>query len=106
MFTDKIEPIISNGVENIGGKYLITKGIVTVSWSWIDNDGKLQTNTFNKVLNFPDLSAEIISGTALDESIKDDDGIWLLTKINIIFILGVLGITKRQYLIQSIIFRN
>ena len=33
MFTDKIEPIISNGMATIGVKYIITKGIVTVSWS-------------------------------------------------------------------------
>ena len=31
MFTDKIESIISNAVENIGGKDLITKRIGTVS---------------------------------------------------------------------------
>ena len=30
MFDDKIDPIIFNGMENIGGKYLISKGIDTV----------------------------------------------------------------------------
>ena len=39
MFNDKIEPIISNGVATIGGKYLIPKGIGTVSWSWTDYEG-------------------------------------------------------------------
>ena len=34
MFTDKIEPIISNGVENIVGKDIIPKGIGTVSCYW------------------------------------------------------------------------
>ena len=34
MFTDKIEPIISNGVATIGVKYIIPKWIDTVSWSW------------------------------------------------------------------------
>ena len=33
MFTDNIDPIISNGVSNIGGKDLIPKVIVVVSWS-------------------------------------------------------------------------
>ena len=31
MFTDKIDSIISNAVENIGGKNIITKSIGTVS---------------------------------------------------------------------------
>ena len=30
MFTENIDPLISNGVENIGGKDIITKGIGTV----------------------------------------------------------------------------
>ena len=33
MFTDKIEPIISNEMETIGGKDLIPKCIGIVSWS-------------------------------------------------------------------------
>ena len=33
MFTDKIEPIVSNGVANIGGNDLNQKGIDTVIWS-------------------------------------------------------------------------
>ena len=37
MFTDKIEPIIYNGVETIGGDNIIPKGIVTVNWSWTDD---------------------------------------------------------------------
>ena len=49
MFTDKIDPIIYNGVANIGGKYLIPKGIDTVIWSWTDYEGKLHTNILNNV---------------------------------------------------------
>ena len=37
MFTENIEPIISNGVETIGGKDIITEGISTVIWSWTDD---------------------------------------------------------------------
>ena len=43
MFTDRIDPIISNGVATIEGKYLIPKGIGTVIWSWTDDDGQLHT---------------------------------------------------------------
>ena len=50
MFTDKIEPIISNGVVTIGGKYLITKEIGTVIWSWTDDEGQLHKNKLNNVL--------------------------------------------------------
>ena len=39
MFTDKIDPIIYNWVENIGGKDIITKGIGTISSSWTDDKG-------------------------------------------------------------------
>ena len=41
MFTDKIQPIVSNGVETICGKDLITKGIGIVIWSCTDDEGKL-----------------------------------------------------------------
>ena len=37
MFTYKIEPIISNGVSTIGGKYIIPKGIGKVIWYWTDD---------------------------------------------------------------------
>ena len=40
MFYDKIEPIIYNGVANIGGKDIITKGIGTVIWYWNDDEGQ------------------------------------------------------------------
>ena len=36
MLTDKIEPIISKELTNIGEKYFIPKGIVRVSCSWTD----------------------------------------------------------------------
>ena len=34
MFTDKIEPIVSNGVAIIGRNDINQKGIDTVIWSW------------------------------------------------------------------------
>ena len=61
MFTDKIEPTISNGVVTIVGKYLIPKGIIKVSWSCTDDEDKLNTNKFNNVLYFPDSSVNILS---------------------------------------------
>ena len=33
MLTDKIYPIISNGVATVGEKYLVPRGICTVIWS-------------------------------------------------------------------------
>ena len=50
MFTDKIDPIISNGVATIGEKYLIPKGIGTVCLSWTYDDGQLYTNKFNNLI--------------------------------------------------------
>ena len=52
MFTDNIEPIISNGLETIGGKDHITKGIGKIRWSWTDDEGKLHTKELNNVLYF------------------------------------------------------
>ena len=49
MFTYNIEPIICNGVEIIGGKNIITKGIGTVSWYWTDEYGQQHTNILNNV---------------------------------------------------------
>ena len=71
MFTDKIESIVSNGVENIGGKYLILKRIDTVNWSWNCDEEKIHTNKLNKVIYFPEPQFNILSATALYESIKD-----------------------------------
>ena len=80
MFTDKIELIISNGVETIGEKDLIPKGIGTVSWSWNDDEGQVHTIKLNNVIYFPESPVNIISATALAESMKDDLGIWVPTK--------------------------
>ena len=52
MFTDNIEPIISNGVANIGVKYIISKRIVTVSCSYTDDEGQLHINKLNTVPYF------------------------------------------------------
>ena len=45
MFTDKIEPIISNGVATIGGKDIIPKRIGKIRQSWDDKNGKLHIKT-------------------------------------------------------------
>ena len=62
---DMIEPIISNGVANIGGKGLFPKGIGTVIWSWNNNEVQLHTKTLNNVLYFPDSPVYILSTTTL-----------------------------------------
>ena len=50
MFTDKIDTIISNGVENICGKDIITKKIVTVIWSWTDDERQPNKNKLGNLL--------------------------------------------------------
>ena len=52
MFTDKIEPIISNGMVNIGGKDIITKEIITVRCSCTEDVGQLHTHKLNNVIYF------------------------------------------------------
>ena len=95
--TDKIEPMIYNGLETIGGKYLIPKGIFTVSWSWTEDREKLHTNKLNNILYFTYSLFNIISATKLSESMKDDERTWLLTKRKYyIFVLVILGGTKIQ----------
>ena len=94
MFTVNIDLILSNGVANIGGKDIISKGIVTVSWSWTDDKGKLHTHKWNNVLYFIDSPLNILSETAMSESMKDDEGTWVRTKRNILFLLGIFGSTK------------
>ena len=74
MFTDKIEPIISNGVATIGRKDLITKRIGTVIWSSTDDEGKLHTNRSNNILYFLESSVNILNATELTEYMKDDEG--------------------------------
>ena len=80
MFTEKIEPIISNEVATICGKDLIPKGIGKFSWYCNDDEGKLHTNIFNTVLYPPYSPVNIISATAPSESMKDYEETWVLTK--------------------------
>ena len=65
MFTDKIDIFISNGVETIGRKYIITKYIFTDSWSCNDDEGNFHKNKFNNVLYFPESPVNILSATVL-----------------------------------------
>ena len=65
MFTYKIETIISNVVVTIGVKYMIPKVIVTVIWSWADDEGQLHTNKLNNEIYFPDLIDNILITTYL-----------------------------------------
>ena len=50
MFTDKIDPIISNILVTIGGKYIIPKSIGTVSWYYTYGKGKRHTKKLNNVI--------------------------------------------------------
>ena len=66
----------------IGVTDVITKVIGAVSWSWTDGEGQLKANKLNNVLYFPDSPVNILSATALAESMKDDEGTWVVTKRN------------------------
>ena len=78
MFTEKIEPKVYNGVETIDGTYLIPKGIGTVSWSWNDDEKQMHKNQSNNVLYFLDSPVNILSTTALCDSMNDDEEKWVL----------------------------
>ena len=52
MFTDNIDPIMTNVVEKISGKYLQPKRIGTIIWDWTSGEGQLQTNKFKIYYNF------------------------------------------------------
>ena len=80
MLTDKIEPIISNGVANIGGKDIIQKGTGTVIWYLNDYEGQLQTNKLKSVPYFTYSTLNILGATSLAESMKYDEVIWVPTK--------------------------
>ena len=54
MFTDKIYPMMSNGVSTIGGKDIHPKGAVKVIWSCTDDLKKTYKNKFKNVLYFID----------------------------------------------------
>ena len=74
MFADKIQPILFKGVATIGRKDIIPKLIDTISWYWADDEGQLYTNKLNNLLYFQESPVNIIGATAMDESMKDDEG--------------------------------
>ena len=100
MFTDNIHHIISNIVATIGGKYIIQKRIDTVSWSWTDDEGKLHKKKLNNILYFPGPTVNVLIATALDESMKEYEGTWVLTKRKIIHLLGILGSKEDNILLR------
>ena len=68
-------------MSTIGKKYLVSKFIGTVIWSWIDCEVQLHTKKFNNVLYLLDSTVNILGETSMAESMKDDEGTWVLTKI-------------------------
>ena len=67
-------------MKNIGGKDVITKEIDTFIWYWTDDEGQLYTNKLNNLLYFPESPVNILGATAMDESMKDDEGTWIPLK--------------------------
>ena len=106
MFTDNIEPIISNGVSTIGKKYLILKYIGTVIWYWSDDKGQLHTNKLNNLLYFQDSLVKILNATEFSESVKDDEGTYVPTKRKYSIFTWYFGKYKRQYLTPNVVFYN
>ena len=78
MFSDKIDPIIYNGVVTIGLKDIIPKVIGTVSWSCNYDERQLHTNKLNNIIHIPESPVNNLSATSLAESMKDDEGTWVL----------------------------
>ena len=74
-------------------KYLIPKGIGSVIWYWNIDECQLNTNKLNTVLYFKYSPVNIVSKTSMDESKKDEEGTYVPTKINILFLLVILGST-------------
>ena len=58
--------------------------------------GLIHTKKLNNVLYYPDSPVNILSETVLAEYIKDDDGTWVITKVNVLFLPGVLVGTRIQ----------
>ena len=75
---------------------LFTKGVGTVSWYWTDDKGKLYTNKLNNILYFPDSPVNVLSATTLYESMKDDEGTWMVTKIKYYIFPWVFGKYKNK----------
>ena len=96
MFTYKIDPIISNGVAKIGVKCVIPKVICIVSLSLTDDEVQLRINKLNNVIYFPDSTVNILSETAFSESIKYDEGTWVITKSKYSILLGILVSTRSK----------
>ena len=85
MITDKIYPIIYNGV---------AKGIGTVSWSWTDDEGQMYIIKLNNLLYSIYSPVNIPIKVALAESMKNYEGTWVLSKKENSFLLGILGSKK------------
>ena len=59
-------------------KDIIKEGIDTVIWYWNDDKGKLHTNKFNNEIYFTESPVNILSATAVTESMNFDQGTWVL----------------------------
>ena len=79
----------------ICGKDCIPKGIGTVSWSWTNDEEQLKTNRLKNVLYFTDSPSNILSATALAESMKDYEETWVLTKRKYFFFTWDFGKYKK-----------
>ena len=106
MFTDNIHPSISSGVSTMGAKYLISTEIGTVIWCLTDDQGHLDTKILNNVIYFTDPPVNILSETALAESVKYDEVTWLPTDRKIIFYWRFWEVQKYNISLRTLSSRN
>ena len=80
----------------IGRKYIISKGIGTVIWSWTDYEEQLHTNKSNNIIYFTESPSNILNATELSESMKDYEVTWVLTNRKYSIFTQDFGSEKRQ----------
>ena len=105
MLIDRIEPIIYNAVASIGWKDLIPKGIGMVSWSWTDSEGQPHTKKLKILLYFTESLVHTLSASALAESMKQDEGTWVL-KIIIFLYLELWEVQKGNSSLRNMYLHN
>ena len=80
MFVGKLHEVDIYGVATIGGTYFKPTGIVTVKWSWKDDEGKAHTYRLERASYFPESPVNIVSSTYLADQYDDDNGTYIKTK--------------------------
>ena len=75
--TDEVNP---STVATIAGKNSLPKGIGTVKWTWLDDDGRQHEYELKDVYYFPQSPVNILSVTTFANDLKDEEGTGIDTK--------------------------